>query len=247
MAPRALGAPSGNDASRTNLAGSEADAAGLASETVPALGQLLVDDDLAWVREVLSTANLMQASRERKLGAISQMLNFVRLPRVRLTALRARSRAGRCIRGRRRINTTAWRGSRHTARSCRDATTEATLTAEFAIPEISRALFGGGELLGIDLDDMSATRREPGGDEEHHRSRHSLSGEHAFAYSRARVARAAEMDVPHKVIALDEFGAYLARDRLDRLASFVDESGRRDRHRSGCPYPAARSGLWCPC
>lgn len=54
------------------------------------------------------------------------------------------------------------------------------------------------------------------------------SGEKAFAYTRAKIEEYAKegAGADNRVIALDEFGAYIARDRLERLIRFLDSRVR---------------------
>ncbi len=97
------------------------------------------------------------------------------------------------------------------------------LRAEFDQEEIRNALFDGGELTYIDLGRLEAKWRVDG--EERSRPFEAFSsGEQVFAYTRARIERAKEIEATHKIIALDEFGAFLARDRLERLARYLRDS-----------------------
>jgi hypothetical protein len=94
------------------------------------------------------------------------------------------------------------------------------LRDEFDQDEIRQALFDGGKLIEIDLNTLEA-KWQAGSDEVSRPFEAFSSGEQVFAYTRARIKRVEELDAPHKVIALDEFGAFLARDRLERLARYL--------------------------
>jgi hypothetical protein len=97
------------------------------------------------------------------------------------------------------------------------------LRSEFDQIEIRQALFDGGQLASIDLLDLEAKWKI--GSEERSRPFEAFSsGEQVFAYTRARIERAEEIGATHKVIALDEFGAFLARDRLERLARYLRDA-----------------------
>lgn len=97
------------------------------------------------------------------------------------------------------------------------------LRNEFDQSEIRLALFDDGQLEAINLRTLEAQWITKD------RSRRSRpfeafsSGEQAFAYTLARIERVTAIDAKHKVIALDEFGAFLARDRLERLVRFLRE------------------------
>jgi hypothetical protein len=98
------------------------------------------------------------------------------------------------------------------------------LEADLDRPEIRRALFGGGSLEEIDLIDLKVTWRDPEDNLQVRPFEAFSSGERAFAYTRARIESVANVAAHHKVVALDEFGAFLARDRLESLMEFLRNS-----------------------
>lgn len=98
------------------------------------------------------------------------------------------------------------------------------LRSEFDQEEISSALFDGGELQSIDLRNLEAQWVTKDGELRSRPFEAFSSGERVFAYTRARIERVALIEAEYKVIALDEFGAFLARDRLERLASYLRDA-----------------------
>ncbi len=98
------------------------------------------------------------------------------------------------------------------------------LQKEFNQEEISSALFDGGQLRSIDLRTLEARWITNDGTLRSRPFEAFSSGEQVFAYTRARIQRVASQGAKHKVIALDEFGAFLARDRLERLARYLRDA-----------------------
>jgi len=102
----------------------------------------------------------------------------------------------------------------------------AKILAEFNQEEIRSALFDGGQLRSIDLRRLEAHWETDSGELRIRPFEAFSSGEQVFAYTRARIEAVSALSGEHKVIALDEFGAFLERDRLERLASYLrDEVG----------------------
>lgn len=95
------------------------------------------------------------------------------------------------------------------------------LRNEFDQHEIRLALFDGGRLESVDLRTLEARWVTDSGELRIRPFEAFSSGEQVFAYTRARIGRVATVDARHRVIALDEFGAFLARDRLERLAQYL--------------------------
>jgi hypothetical protein len=98
------------------------------------------------------------------------------------------------------------------------------LRDEFNQEEIRIALFDGGQLTSISLANLEAHWITKDGERRTRPFEAFSSGEQVFAYTRARIERVASVEALHKVIALDEFGAFLARDRLERLARYLRDA-----------------------
>jgi hypothetical protein len=98
---------------------------------------------------------------------------------------------------------------------------EARLLDQFDQAELVKALFDGGELVRVDLA-AREVRWKTQRDEPRVRPFQAFSsGERAFAYVQARLAAAGELTALNRVVAIDEFGAFLSRDRLTRLQEAV--------------------------
>jgi hypothetical protein len=95
------------------------------------------------------------------------------------------------------------------------------LERDFNQIEIREALFSGGVIDRIDLSRLEVTWREADGRLQVKPFEAFSSGEQAFAYTRARIESVANIAAERKIVALDEFGAFLARDRLERLLDFL--------------------------
>ena len=98
------------------------------------------------------------------------------------------------------------------------------LERDFNQTEIREALFSGGYIDRIDLSRLEVAWRDPDGRLQVKPFEAFSSGEQAFAYTRARIESVANIAADRKVVALDEFGAFLARDRLERLLDFLRTS-----------------------
>jgi hypothetical protein len=95
--------------------------------------------------------------------------------------------------------------------------------------QIRQALFPGGQNVRVDLGELTVSWRE--GDIEQSRPLQAFSsGERAFAYTRAQLAQLdlKPRPVPNRLIAMDEFGAFIARDGLRRLGRYLQD--RRQNH-----------------
>lgn len=99
---------------------------------------------------------------------------------------------------------------------------ERDLLAAFDQPELRRALFNDGRLSRIDLEQMTISWTATGGALRTRPFEAFSSGERVFAYTRARLEVLGSSTARNRVVALDEFGAYVARDRLDELVRFVE-------------------------
>jgi hypothetical protein len=98
------------------------------------------------------------------------------------------------------------------------------LREEFGQEEIQSALFDGGQLQAIDLGTLEARWVTIDGEVRSRPLEAFSSGEQVFAYTRARIQAIEAIKVKNKVVALDEFGAFLERDRLERLARFLRDA-----------------------
>jgi hypothetical protein len=92
----------------------------------------------------------------------------------------------------------------------------------FRTREITDALFDSAESVSLDLKSLSVSWTMPDGTSRNRPLEAFSSGERAFAYTLARLESLANEPTQNRVIALDEFGAFVARDRLDRLVRFLD-------------------------
>lgn len=95
------------------------------------------------------------------------------------------------------------------------------LEGRFRQDEIVSTLFDGGSLTRVDLAarEIRWTTKE---NEPRVRPFEAFSsGERAFAYVQARLGSVAQVTALNRVVAIDEFGAFLSRDRLVRLQQVV--------------------------
>lgn len=97
------------------------------------------------------------------------------------------------------------------------------LRTELDQSEIRNALFDGGVLESIDLERLEATWRLSDGEVRSRPLEAFSSGEQAFAYTRAMIERVGDVEASRKLVILDEFGAFIARDRLERLALYLSD------------------------
>jgi hypothetical protein len=99
---------------------------------------------------------------------------------------------------------------------------EGLLTKEFDSREISNALFDDGTFERLNLSNLSViwrdtTRRT------HTRPLEAFSsGQRAFAYTLARLVSSDPVQAANRVLALDEFGAHVAHDRLAQLIQILE-------------------------
>lgn len=98
---------------------------------------------------------------------------------------------------------------------------EAEFTSRFRTREIADALFDGADSVSLDLKSLSISWTMSDGTTRNRPLEAFSSGERAFAYTLARLESLASEPTENRVIALDEFGAFVARDRLDRLVRFL--------------------------
>jgi hypothetical protein len=91
----------------------------------------------------------------------------------------------------------------------------------FSQPEVLAALFDKGAISRIDLATGEIAWKTGEGDPRVRPFEAFSSGERAFAYVEARLAAAEHQHAANRLVAVDEFGAFLSRDRLIRLQNAV--------------------------
>lgn len=95
------------------------------------------------------------------------------------------------------------------------------LLERFRQQEIVDALFDGGSLTRVDLAARAIRWRTSENEPRVRPFEAFSSGERAFAYVQARLGGVAQVAARNRVVAVDEFGAFLSRDRLIRLQQVV--------------------------
>ena len=98
---------------------------------------------------------------------------------------------------------------------------EREFTEFLGATEIMDALFDKGTELMLDLTRMTTTWLTATGERRSRPLEAFSSGEKAFAYTRVQLEAVREQVAKNKVVFLDEFGAYVARDRLEELENFI--------------------------
>jgi len=98
---------------------------------------------------------------------------------------------------------------------------QARMLQQLSQPELLEALFDGGELTRVDLAAREVRWHTAAGEPRVRPFEAFSSGERAFAYVQARLAAMSEVSAFNRVVAIDEFGAFLSRDRLVRLQEVV--------------------------
>ena len=98
------------------------------------------------------------------------------------------------------------------------------LRSEFSQKEVAEAVFDSGEVLEVDLSRLEITWRTAEGELLTRPFEAFSSGERAFAYTRARMEAIGNVPAAQRVIMLDEFGAFLASDRLDALIRYIQDA-----------------------
>jgi hypothetical protein len=101
---------------------------------------------------------------------------------------------------------------------------EDVLAESLTTPELLTELFDSTEHVRVGLDDLTLTWRPPGGGIRKRPLEAFSSGEQVFAYTRANLMRISRerREGQSVVVFLDEFGAFVARDRLGQLMHFVE-------------------------
>jgi hypothetical protein len=99
---------------------------------------------------------------------------------------------------------------------------QGVLGKEFSGKDIVEAIFDGGEFGTLDLKGMTVSWRTRDGEARTRPLAAFSSGERAFAYTRTRLQVTADNRARNTLVALDEFGAFIARDRLAQLVKFLE-------------------------
>ena len=93
---------------------------------------------------------------------------------------------------------------------------------QFSQPQLLAALFDSGVLTRVDLDEGEIVWQTAGGEPRVRPFEAFSSGERAFAYVQAQLASIGGPRLRDKFVVVDEFGAFLSRDRLTRLQKVVE-------------------------
>lgn len=101
---------------------------------------------------------------------------------------------------------------------------EGVLSDLLSTPELIGELFDGAAAVRVDLQEQSVEWRTSSGQRVRRPLEAFSSGEQVFAYTRAKLEqlRSLKEDGGDVVVILDEFGAFVARERFGRLLTFVE-------------------------
>jgi hypothetical protein len=94
-------------------------------------------------------------------------------------------------------------------------------TDELRNEVIVDALFDRGLNINLILRDLSVSWDTPSGERRIRPLEAFSSGEHAFAYTRVKLETLRTQRAINSAVFLDEFGAYIASDRLEQLTDYV--------------------------
>ncbi|SOJ56412.1 Chromosome partition protein Smc [Mycobacterium simulans] len=92
---------------------------------------------------------------------------------------------------------------------------------QLSTPSIAEALFDGGHVQRVDLEDQSVTWITRDGETRKRPLAAFSSGEQALGFMRARLQDVAAKPVQNRLVFLDEFGAFIAADRRKPLAELL--------------------------
>jgi hypothetical protein len=92
---------------------------------------------------------------------------------------------------------------------------------QLSAPPIAEALFDGGTIERISMDDDTVTWTTPDGETRTRPLAAFSSGEQALAYMRAQLQQVVGVPAENRLIFLDEFGAFIAADRRRPLAELL--------------------------
>jgi hypothetical protein len=169
------------------------------------------DDEPRTQAEGLAALNTAaQAVADRSLATINDLQSLERALVQLVGRLRASETAGNIDAGRPLALT------RQVQRVYADRWSEA-----FSHPELREALFDGGTDVHFDLLDMTTSWTGPDGSTQTRPLEAFSSGERAFAYTRVKLEQLRTVDAANRIVFLDEFGAFVARDRLDLLLTYL--------------------------
>jgi hypothetical protein len=88
-------------------------------------------------------------------------------------------------------------------------------------PAIRDAIFDGAEVVAVEAGTRQLSLQDSRGHISHRPMEAFSSGERAYAFTQARIADLEPSEKPNRLLVLDEFGAYVAADRLPDLADFL--------------------------
>lgn len=98
------------------------------------------------------------------------------------------------------------------------AVVEADALAELSARPITEALFDGGSVRRVNLDEESITWTTPSGETRTRPLAAFSSGEQALGFMRARLQQVMDQPAANRLVFLDEFGAFISADRRRPLA-----------------------------
>lgn len=102
---------------------------------------------------------------------------------------------------------------------------ERTITALLSSPELRAELFNGSELVTFNMSDLTVSWTESATNRKRRRPIEAFSsGEQVFAYTKAKLELLRELrhGTTQVVVFLDEFGAFVARDRFAQLVTYIE-------------------------
>jgi hypothetical protein len=88
-------------------------------------------------------------------------------------------------------------------------------------PQIRKWLFGGAQVEAIDLEERELVLVKDGASSAPRAFDTFSTGEQAFAFTQARILELEPSNRPNRLLVLDEFGAFVAADRMPDLAAFL--------------------------
>jgi hypothetical protein len=203
------------------------------------VAQLLHDDRFSWLRSASIAVPRVTIPRESMdIHAKASQLDSLRLAARRIrtemtaasTDVLALDRAMEALAERLNRGQPAVEADIRKFRFTSEATRfyQARFTEQLAAEEIRDALFDGGSGLRLDLISMTTNWTTPAGERRTRPLEAFSSGERAFAYTRVQLEDIKSSNAVNRVAFLDEFGAYVARDRLDELLSYIRRRALRD-------------------
>jgi len=107
------------------------------------------------------------------------------------------------------------------------AVVEADALTELSAEPIADALFDGGNVRRVNLDEESITWTTPSGETRTRPLAAFSSGQQALGFMRARLQQVADQPVANRLVFLDEFGAFISADRRRPLADLLTSDDLR--------------------